>query len=76
MHSSYVIYELLIRLQEIDPTIGEYQSYKKIKAGIIVLTTIGTFEISDQMLDLQFHNPDAVAASDLKEMLGSFQERR
>ncbi|MEJ2903429.1 hypothetical protein WAE58_13380 [Pedobacter panaciterrae] len=35
--SVYVIYELLMRAQEFDPGIGEYQSYRKINAGISVL---------------------------------------
>jgi hypothetical protein len=73
MHSSYVIYELLIRLQELDPAIGEYLSYKKIKAGIAVQTTTGVLEIPDSILDLQFHNPAAILNSDLLELQSSFQ---
>jgi hypothetical protein len=73
MHSSYVIYELLIRLQELDPAIGEYLSYKKIKAGIAVQTTTGLLEIPDSILDLQFHNPAAIVYSDLLELQSSFQ---
>ena len=69
----YVIYELLIRLQELDPAVGEYLSYKKISAGIKVQTTTGSLEIPDTLLDQQFHSPESVALADLSVLLGSFK---
>lgn len=71
--AAYVIYELLIRLQEIDPAVGEYLSYKKISAGIKVQTTGGSLEIPDTLLEQQFHRPEGILAGDLLGILGSFQ---
>ncbi|MEJ2880272.1 hypothetical protein [Pedobacter sp. GR22-6] len=71
--SVYVIYELLIRLQELNPAVGEYLSYKKISAGIKVQTTTGSLEFPDTMLDQQFHHPESVAPADLNLLLGSFK---
>jgi hypothetical protein len=72
MYSSYVIYELLVRLQALDPTVGDYLSYQKIKAGISVKTTTGPLEIPDDLLDLQFNNPAAISNVDLVQILSSF----
>lgn len=71
MYSSYVIYELLVRLQELDPAVGGYVSFKKIQAGICVQTTNGPLDIPNILLDLQFNNPVAISDSDLKNLLAS-----
>lgn len=71
--AAYVIYELLIRLQEINPEVGEYLTYKKISGGIRVQTTTGNLEMSDTVLDMQFHHPESVANSDLALMIESFK---
>ncbi|MFP5079713.1 hypothetical protein [Pedobacter sp. JCM 36344] len=71
MYSTYVIYELLIRLQALDPAVGDYVSFKKIKAGICVMTTTGPLEIPDILLDLQFNNPAKINNEDLLKVLRS-----
>jgi len=73
MYSSYVIYELLIRLQALDPAVGEYLSFKKINAGISVRTTTASLEIPDTLLDLQFNNPNAINNADLLGVLASLK---
>jgi len=73
MYSSYVIYELLIRLQALDPAVGEYVSFKKINAGISVQTTTGPLEIPNTLLDLQFNNPAGITDTDLVELLSSLR---
>ncbi|RZL13438.1 MAG: hypothetical protein EOO89_17530 [Pedobacter sp.] len=73
MYSSYVIYELLIRLQALDPAVGEYVSFKKINAGISVQTTTGPLEIPNTLLDLQFNNPAGITDTDLAELLSSLR---
>lgn len=73
MYSSYVIYELLIRLQALDPAVGEYVSFKKINAGISVQTTTGPLEIPNTLLDLQFNNPAGINDTDLVELLSSLR---
>jgi hypothetical protein len=70
--AAYVVYELVIRLQQIDPAVGEYLKYNKVNGGIRVHTTTGFFEIPDTILDLQFHNPDKISAAALKSILESF----
>jgi len=48
MYSTYVIYELLIILQALDPAAGDYASFKKIEAGIWFQNTTGPLEIPDK----------------------------
>lgn len=71
--AAYVIYELLIRLQELKPEVGEYLTYKKISGGIKVQTTKGNLEMPDTVLDMQFHHPESVMNSDLLSMIESFK---
>jgi hypothetical protein len=73
MYSSYVIYELLIRLQALDPAVGDYLSFKKINAGISVQTTTGPLEIPNTLLELQFHNPAGINNKDLLNVLASLK---
>ncbi len=69
----YVIYELLVRLQELNPAVGEYISYKKINAGISVQTSTGLVFIPEHLLSTQFNNPAAINPSDLLSLLDSFK---
>ncbi|EDM35184.1 hypothetical protein PBAL39_16921 [Pedobacter sp. BAL39] len=71
--SVYVIYELLIRLQVLNPAVGEYLTYKKINGGISVRTTTGHFNIADVVLDKQFHRPELVSTEELSALLESFE---
>lgn len=73
--SVYVIYELLMRAQELDPGIGDYQSYKKINAGISVITTTGSFDISAYLLDKQFNNPALVSKDDILGFLTTYKSK-
>lgn len=73
--SVYVIYELLIRVQEFDPGIGDYQSYKKINGGISVTTTGGSLDISTYLLDKQFNNPALVSQDDILVLLGTYKPK-
>ena len=73
MYSSYVIYELLIRLQLLDPAVGDFVSFKKINAGICVQTTTSELDIPNTVLDLQFNNPAAINETDLINLLASIR---
>lgn len=72
----YVVYEVLVRLKELNPEVGEYLSYKKVSAGIAVNTTTGTLNISDDILSRQFHNPELVSRNDLIGIAESFEPFR
>jgi hypothetical protein len=74
--SVYVIYELLMRAQEFDPGIGDYQSYKKINAGISVITTRGSFDIPTYVLDNQFNNPALVSKDDILGLLATYKPKQ
>lgn len=74
--SVYVIYELLMRAQEFDPGIGEYQSYRKINAGISVITTGGAFDIPAYLLDRQFNNPALVTRDDILSLLSTYKPKQ
>lgn len=73
--SVYVIYELLIRAQEFDPGIGDYQSYKKINGGISVITTRGSLDIPAYLLGKQFNNPSLVNQKDILDLLGTYKPK-
>lgn len=69
----YVIYELLIRVQELNPEVGEYISYKKINGGVSVRTTNGSIEMPDGLLQEQFNNPTSIRESQILALLDSFK---
>jgi len=69
----YVIYELLIRVQELNPEAGEYVSYKKISGGVAVRTTTGSIEIPDHLLTEQFNNPASIKEAEILALMESFK---
>lgn len=69
----YVIYELIIRLQELNPEIGEYLNYRDTETGILVRTTSGTIELSETMLLRQFNNPTAITQHEILSMLDTLK---
>jgi hypothetical protein len=71
--SVYVIYELLIRLQELNPGIGEYVSNKRSADGILVRTSSGTIEIPENILSLQFNNPSSIGQHEILGLLDRFK---
>ena len=71
--SVYVFYELLIRLQELEPDIGEYSSYQKMGTMISLRTTTGTMVIPDELIAMQLNTPALITAVDLSALLKSFR---
>ncbi|TDO24287.1 hypothetical protein [Pedobacter duraquae] len=72
----YIFYELLIRLQELDPEIGEYSSYRKTSSGISLQTTAGHIEVPDDLISRQFNSPEFINSSELLSVLNTFKPHR
>jgi len=72
----YIFYELLIRLQELDPEIGEYSSYKKTSSGISLQTTAGNIDLPDDLVSRQFNNPEFINSSELLSVLHTFKRHK
>ena len=68
----YIIYELLIRLQELKPDIGDYLSNKMTTDGIVVFTSTGKIAISDVILLRQINTPASITTYELIILLDSF----
>lgn len=71
--SEYVIYELLIRLQELNPGVGEYVSNRKTEHGILVRTSTGVIPIPEDILLRQHSNPTGVNQQEILNLLGGFK---
>jgi len=69
----YVIYELLIRLQDLNPGIGEYISNKKKDENILVRTSTGHLTIPERILQRQFHEPTAISQQEILDVLDNFK---
>ncbi|TDQ09217.1 hypothetical protein [Pedobacter metabolipauper] len=70
---TYIVYELLIRLQELNPLVGDYLSFKNLQTGIYLRTTTGSIEIPEAILSMQFHDPGSIKRSEIISLLTSFQ---
>lgn len=69
----YVIYELLIRLNELNTDVGDYISNKKINQGILVRTSTGIIALSDEILSRQFHDPSTISQQEILDLLKGFE---
>jgi hypothetical protein len=69
----YLLYEILIRLTELDPMIGDFYSYKYTDTGVIIRTTNGSLYVAQQLLDKQFANPVHITPDELKLLVADFK---
>lgn len=69
----YVIYELIIRLQELNPEVGEYINYRDTATGILVRTTSGNIEVPESMLLRQFNDPTSITQHEILNLLDNFR---
>ncbi|TCC88581.1 hypothetical protein EZ428_18240 [Pedobacter frigiditerrae] len=69
----FIIYEILIRLQELDPDLGEYLMNRKTEDGILVRTSNGSIPIPDSILLRQFNDPKSISQFELQDLLGNFK---
>lgn len=63
--ATYVVYELLIRLNELNADVGNFVSCKKTEQGILVQTTSGQLTIPESLYRRQFENPAEISAIEL-----------
>jgi hypothetical protein len=68
----YIIYELLIRLQELKPDVGDYLSNKTTTDGIVVFTSTGKIVIPDTIILRQINTPASITTYELIILLDSF----
>ena len=61
----YIIYELLIRVNQINPSIGSYNSHSFNTAGAVITTSSGKLRIRKALLNRQFKDPELISSSDL-----------
>lgn len=61
----YIIYELLIRLNQFNPSIGSYTSHSFNTTGAVIITTHGKLRIRKAILNRQFKDPELVSSADL-----------
>jgi len=70
----YIYYELLIRLSEINPELGDYLSSSTHAQICILRTTLGTMHIPEELLDRQFNNPSLITISELEQVIATFKD--
>lgn len=70
----FVIYELIIRLSEIEPGIGDYISGTHHDEGIIIKLSNGTLFIPDSVLQMQFKDPELLNKTDLLQLLTQYKK--
>ena len=61
----FVIYELLIRIHEHDPSIGSYVSHNFNNTGVVIFTTTKKIKIRNAILNRQFKDPELIFDADL-----------
>ncbi|MEE1945825.1 hypothetical protein VRU48_11955 [Pedobacter sp. KR3-3] len=67
--ATYVIYELLIRIKELNPEVGDFVSCRKTDRGVYVQTTSGQITIPDSLYHKQFEDPTEISTADLLSLL-------
>lgn len=67
--ATYVVYELLIRIKELNPDIGDFISCKKTDRGVYVQTTSGHITIPESLYHLQFEDPSKISNTELLSLL-------
>lgn len=65
----FVIHELVIRLQEIDPLVGEYKSHHFFADEAFVQTTHLQLRFPLSLLRKQFQDPESIDQSELRQQL-------
>lgn len=70
---AYVIYELLVRLQEQDPAVGDYVGNKITGNGVLVNTTTGLITMPHDILLRQFNDPTSITQHEILNLLDSFK---
>ncbi|WP_029276450.1 hypothetical protein [Pedobacter borealis] len=67
--ATYVIYELLIRIRELNPEVGDFVSCRKTEKGVYVQTTSGHLTIPEILYHKQFGEPSEISTEELLSLL-------
>ena len=70
---TYAIVELLIRLAQINPHIGDYKDHAVYTDAVIVKTTLGHFTFSKALIRQQFNQPELITEADLIKAIETFK---
>lgn len=70
---TYAIVELLIRLAQIDPHIGDYKDHAIYTDAVIVKTTLGHITFSKVLIRQQFNHPELITEAELKKTIITFK---
>ena len=71
----YIYYEILIRLAEIGPNVGEYLSYKHDGDDYLIRTTTGELLVARAVLSKQFEDPNLLSIHELVQLAATFKVR-
>jgi hypothetical protein len=69
---TYAIVELLIRLSDINPQIGNYKDHHIQDSHVIVKTTHGYIRFPHPIVMQQFNNPDLITEQQLTDIAETF----
>lgn len=69
----FVFYELLIRLSELNPDVGDYFSHTLLEKEVILKTTTGMIKVPLNLVKKQFADPKLIATSELSALLDQFK---
>ncbi|OCX50851.1 hypothetical protein BEL04_19175 [Mucilaginibacter sp. PPCGB 2223] len=70
---TYAIVELLIRLAQIGPHIGDYKDHAIYTDTVIVKTTLGHITFSKSLIKAQFNQPELISDTELKNAAATFK---
>jgi hypothetical protein len=71
----YLYYEMLIRVSEFQPEVGDYQFVSVSNEIAAIKTTTSELKIANEILLKQFHDPDLISAAEIKQIARNFQLR-
>lgn len=69
----YLYYELIVRLSEYRPDIGEYHSIFAAESTVLLKTDQGTLEVPSELLFRQFNDPDKISKEEIRQLAKQFQ---
>jgi hypothetical protein len=68
----YLYYEMLVRVREVRPNIGEYQFVLVFENSVVINTTMGKVRVSKDLLLIQFKNPDLISTDQIEALASQF----
>lgn len=69
----FIFHELVIRLDQINPSIGRYKSHSVQNDSFILLTEKGSVIIPEHFLEMQFQDPNLINEIDIAILAHNFR---